>query len=317
MPLDPEIAVLLEALSSLPALESMAVADARGLVDQLGAAAPAGSLDVESSDRTISTRGGDLPVRIYRPIQARGVLVYFHGGGWTLGNLSSVDAALRDFSAASYFTIVSVDYRLAPEHPFPAAVEDAVDATAWADTTRGDLAGIGCPLVVAGDSAGGNLAAVVAQKAVASRGPAIAGQILFYPVTSTDTNTQSYCDYAEGFFLTRSLMRWFLDNYLPNAADRTDPAAAPLLARDLTGLPPTLIQTAEFDPLREEGEAYAGQLAEAGVPVTLQRREGLIHGFVTMAGSLRGAALARDDAVAWVKDLAAMNAPRAGAAGPR
>ncbi len=303
MPLEPDVAMLLEQLKALPALETLPVKQARALVDELARAGPVSDADVVSEDFSIPTPAGEIPLRIYHPNQPQAIIVYFHGGGWTLGNLDSVDASLRDFSAATNCCIVSVDYRLAPEHPFPCALEDAYEATLWADMARANLVSSQCPLLVAGDSAGGNLATVVAQMATLQDGPTISGQVLFYPVTDTNTETASYLENAEGRFLTRSLMQWFLDQYLPNQDDRTNPRAAPLRSDDLSALPPALIQTAECDPLRDEGEAYAERLIAAGVEVALQRRLGLIHGYFTMASSIESAARALDDAVAWVNAL--------------
>ena len=300
MPLEPDVVVLLDQLKALPALETLPVAQARSLVDELSKAGPKSNAEAVSEDISIPSATGDIPLRIYRPTQPQAIIVYFHGGGWTLGNLDSVDASLRDFCAAARCCIVSVDYRLAPEHPFPGALEDAYQATLWADMVRGNLVSAECPLLVAGDSAGGNLATVVAQMATLQDGPSISGQVLFYPVTDTNTETASYLENAEGRFLTRSLMQWFFDQYLPNQDDRTDPRAAPLRSVDLSTLPPALIQTAEYDPLRDEGEAYAERLIASGVEVTLERRLGLIHGYFTMTSSIESAARAFDDAVAWV-----------------
>jgi acetyl esterase len=202
--------------------------------------------------------GAPVPVRVYEPPTARGTTVYFHGGGWVVGNLDSVDAACRALAVHSDTRVVSVDYRLAPEHPYPAAVEDARAAVRWAQ-----------PDVVAGDSAGGNLAAIVAREA--------RFQLLIYPVTDAGLNTPSYAEFGEGNGLRAEDMRRFWNLYL-DGADGFAPDASPLRG-DLAGLPPAYVLTAEHDVLRDDGEQYAQALRDAGVPVTLDRRAGALHGF--------------------------------------
>ncbi|WP_028066297.1 alpha/beta hydrolase [Solirubrobacter soli] len=204
-----------------------------------------------------------VKVRVYTPDQARGTLAYLHGGGWVLGNLESVDAVCRALANESRARVVNIDYRLAPEHPFPAALEDAINATRAVDAD-----------VVAGDSAGGNLAAVVARRLKAR----LKLQLLIYPVTDAGLNTPSYRELDERYGLTAAAMRRFWNLYL-DGADGLDPDASPLRATDLGGLPPAYILTASHDVLRDEGEAYAHALREAGVPVTVNRVEGAIHGF--------------------------------------
>ena len=302
MTLDPEMAALLEALRTLPRLETMTPPQVREVTQALARNSAPGPDLHAVEQRRISTPAGSLPIRIYTPSERpTGLIVYYHGGGWVIGDLDSADAALRDFALRTDCCIVSVDYRLAPEHRFPAAVIDAQNALDWATHARIELTGHAVPVLLAGESAGGTLAAVTAILARDCGGPSIAGQLLFYPVTAADFSTPSYETCAEGYFLTRPIMRWFWDLYVPDPDDRHDFRAAPLLAPDLAQLPPALIQSAEYDPLRDEGEAYGKRLAAAGVQVTLQRRAGLVHSFVGMAPLVRAARIAVDDAVAWVR----------------
>jgi len=230
---------------------------------------------------------GPIPLRVYRPAGVPAstplaVLVFFHGGGWVIGDLETHDVLCRQLTAGSGVSVVSVDYRLAPEHKFPAAVDDAWAATRWVVAHAGELAVDARRLAVGGDSAGGNLAAVVALLARDKGAPAIAVQVLIYPVTDLVGETRSYRDFAEGYLLTREGMRWFIAHYLTAEAEAADWRASPLRAQSLAGLPPALIVTAGFDPLRDEGEAYAERLRDAGVRVDSVCYGGMIHGFVPM-----------------------------------
>lgn len=313
MTLDPQTAALLETLRTLPKLETMSPQEVRATTGALAKNAPPGPAIHSVEDRRIETLAGPLTARIYRPgDRTAGLIVYYHGGGWVAGSLDSLDAALRDIARRTDCSIASIDYRLAPEHRFPAAVVDAEAALGWAAAARTELTGHVAPLLVAGDSAGGNLAAVVSILARDRGGPPIDGQILFYPVTAADFSTPSYVECAEGYFLTRDLMRWFWDHYVPDERQRGDYRASPLLAEDLSGLPPALIQTAEYDPLRDEGEAYGRRLAAAGVPATVQRRAGLIHGYVGMGQALEAARQALDEAVSWIRQITAPRVNRVG-----
>jgi len=208
--------------------------------------------------------------------------VYFHGGGWTIGSLGGWDAALRRLTLASRCAIVSVDYRLAPEHPFPAAVDDALTATRWALAEVESIAHAAVPVTVAGDSAGGNLSAVVA-RILTDEGasPNVAAQILIYPSTDGDIDSATLTRF-ESPFLTREEVAWFFDQYVPDRAQRSDPRFAPLRAPRVDGLPPALVLTAECDLFCEEGEAYAARLQSEGVQVRVRRFEGGIHGFFTL-----------------------------------
>jgi acetyl esterase len=242
---------------------------------------------VEIVDRSITGPAGELPVRVYTPAGDAGstglpVLVWFHGGGWVIGDLETADGDARSLAIGAGVVVVSVDYRLAPEHPFPAAVDDAVAAVRWVVDNAGSLGVDPARLAVGGDSAGGNLAAVVAQQ-LRDGGPAIAFQLLVYPVTDAHLGTASMDENAEGYFLSKEVMIWFRGHYLGDG-DRGDPRISPLLASDeaLTGLPPALVVTAQYDPLRDEGEAYAERLRQAGVDATATRYDGVIHGFFSM-----------------------------------
>jgi acetyl esterase len=242
-------------------------------------------------DREISGPGGALAVRIFTPDVDRpvGVVVYFHGGGWVIGDLETTDETNRMLCARSGAVVVSVDYRLAPEAPFPQGLEDCYAATAW---VAENLATSG-PIAVAGDSAGGNLAAAVCLLARERGGPDIAHQLLIYPVTDADFDRPSYVDNAEGYLLTRDMMRWFWMHYLPTGVEASNPLAAPLHA-DLAGLPPATIVTAGYDPLRDEGMAFAEALRGAGVEVEHRDFEGMVHGFVTFPAGLTQTGVAVD-----------------------
>src|SRR5437879_3626445 len=239
--------------------------------------------------RSVVTEGrrGSIPLRVYRPAGVAATtplpgLVYFHGGGWVIGDLETHDVLCRQLTAGSGVSVVSVDYCAAPEPNFPAAVGYAWAATRWVVAHAGELAVDASRLAVGGDSAGGNLAAVVALLARGKGAPAIAVQVLIYPVTDLVGETRSYRDFAEGYLLTREGMRWFIAHYLTAEVEAADWRASPLRAQSLAGLPPALIVTAGFDPLRDEGEAYAERLRDAGVRVDSVCYGGMIHGFVPM-----------------------------------
>ena len=230
---------------------------------------------------------GTIAARLYEPgalASPAPLIVYYHGGGHVICDLDTHDQPCRFLARETPALLLSVDYRLAPEHRFPAAVEDALAAFRFAHAEAGRLGADPRRIAVAGDSAGGNLAAVVAQLAAADGGPRPAFQGLIYPVIDYSSKRASYETFAEGFFLTRAEMDWFRDHYLPAAADRADPRASPILADHLSGTPPAHITTAGFDPLRDEGEAYAERLREAGVRVTLRREPDLVHGFINAVG---------------------------------
>lgn len=284
MTLDPQVKQLLAemAKSAGPPLNEISPQEARQqMVDAsaaLGEEESIGSVE----DRTVPGPNGEVPIRIYKPTgdKPRRVLVYFHGGGWVVGSIDSHDGYCRSLVNAADVIVVSVDYRLAPEHKFPAAAEDAFAATRWVHENASSFGGLPERIAVAGDSAGGNLAAVVPLMARDRGGPPIALQVLIYPITDYDFNTPSYNDCATGYFLTRDSMIWFWEQYLAQEADGINPYVSPLRAENLQGLPPALVITAGYDPLRDEGEAYAQRLQEAGVETKLSRYDGMIHGFV-------------------------------------
>ncbi len=273
-----------------PTLESLEPEAARqlaveGLAPFKGEAEPVASVE----DRWIAGTGGGFRVRIYTPDAPapRPAMVYFHGGGWVLCNVDTHDTVCRAIAHRAGAVVVSVDYRLAPEHKFPAAVDDSYAATQWVVANAEALGVDPERITVGGDSAGGNLGAVISLKSRDENGPRIALQALIYPVTDLSSfGTPSYREFAEGHHLTLAEMEWFRNHYLRNLEDGLDPMASPLLAKDLSGLPPALIITAECDPLRDEGEAYAKRLEQAGVDVTCTRYPGVIHPFFSLAAAI-------------------------------
>jgi acetyl esterase len=260
-----------------------------------GAAAAAGPKrsPVPLGDVAIPGPEGTIAARFYEPeglgLEERPLIVYFHGGGWTIGDLDTCDGVCRFLAANVPATVLSVGYRLAPEHPFPAAVEDALAAFRWAAVDNKRLGADPERIAVAGDSTGGNLAAAVSLLARDSDGPSPAMQALIYPVTDAVGGHDSRNRFAEGFLLEKADMDWFERHYLPPGVDRGDPRVSTLRATDLSGLPPAYVATAGFDPLRDEGEAYAKRMEEAGVQVTLRRHSDLIHGFANMTAISRSA----------------------------
>jgi len=301
--LDPQAKAVLEriARANLPPYPQLGPAAARTLYRETRGALAAPPPEVESVAELVAPGpAGELRLRLYRPLGAAGagpppVLVYFHGGGWTIGDLDTHDVVCRTFADLARAAVVSVDYRLAPEHKFPAAVDDAVAATRWVAREAARLGIDARRIAVGGDSAGGNLAAVVALVARDQGGPPLAMQTLLYPATDMAADTASHLRYADGYLLTRAAILWFKGNYLRDAADEADWRASPLKAADVSRLPPAYVITAGFDPLVDEGRAYADRLVAAGVPVTYECIEGMVHGFVTMGGAIAAAhhALAR------------------------
>ena len=297
MALDEATAALLDqmAASGGRPLHEMTPAEARGFVAAMRGEAAHGPEMASARDVRVRVSGGYVPIRVLTPPgPLRGVVVYYHGGGWVLGGLDDTDAVARRLAQRSQCVVVVPDYRLAPEFRFPTAVDDAWAALGWAAERVAELAGGPAPLIVAGDSAGGNLAAVMTQRARVYGGPAIAVQVLAYPVTDCDLDTTSYLDPANQLMLSRDSMTWFWDHYSPVLAVRTDPDASPLRAGVFAGLPPAVILTAEHDVLRDEGELYATQLVKNRVPVLHHRFAGQMHGFFTMVDLLPGAGSAMD-----------------------
>jgi acetyl esterase len=311
MPLDPQAHSYLERLAAtrFGQLHELPLGPTRAAMRQLAAAlAPTlpAAADVYVTERYAETPAGTVPVRVYHPEPSAilPVTVFFHGGGFVLGDLDTHDALARDLAVATGTVLVSVDYPLAPENKYPAAPDAAVAATRWVAANASDLGGDGTRLAVAGDSAGGNLATVVAMRARDAGGPAVAFQLLIYPDLDFRRSNDSIRGLAGQFGnISRETQFWFMDSYLPDASQRTLPHVSPLLAADLDALPPALIITAEYDALRDEGEQYGDRLAAAGVPVTVTRYDGMIHEFlrhgfdasrraITEAGAAVRAALA-------------------------
>ena len=302
MPLDPQARQLLEQMdkANLAPIHTLTPQQARQ--QMLIASRFLGPLEPIHAmiDRTVPGPGGSIPIRVYRP-GAEGPLpavVYFHGGCWVMGNIQTHDAYCRALANRARAVVVSVDYRLAPEHKFPAGVEDAFAATCWVAENASMIEADAARIAVAGDSAGGNLAAAVALMARDRGGPALAFQLLIYPIVDFNFETPSYRENATGFLLTRDDMVWSWKHYLANELDGYTPYASPMRAEDHRGLPPAMIVTAEFDPLRDEGEAYARTLEAAGVPAMLHRYDGMIHGFVRRTDTLDKARQALDDVAA-------------------
>lgn len=308
MPLDPQVKDMLDAVDALglEELHNLSVEDAReratGLVDPDTFPPYSGSIE----DRSIPGPDGELPVRVYTPAGDGPfpVLLYFHGGGFVVCNLDTHETICRLLSDQAACIVVSVDYRLAPEHPYPAAVEDCLAATRWAADHAAELGGDPARIAVAGDSAGGNLAAVVALRARDEGGPDLCGQLLIYPVTDHhEPGTPSYHENAEGYFLTRKGMEWFFDHYLGDDFDREDPHVFPLRASELDRLPPALVITAEYDPLRDEGDLYAKRLHEAGVDTVHLACEGMIHGFFGQVAIIDKAGEVVTESCRWLQKM--------------
>lgn len=271
----------------------MSVGEARAAGDELRDLFGPGPEVARVTEEHVPVPGGSLRLKILSPEDPRAVMVFYHGGGFVLGSPEESETVARNLVHRANVEIVMVDYRLAPEHRYPTAVEDAWAALRWTARYM-DSNGRQLPLIVQGVSAGGNLAAVVAQRAKAEKGPEIALQILAVPVTDSDMNTASYLDPTNQFMLGRKTMSWFWDHYAPDPESRTQPDASPLRGSDLSGLPPAIVITAEHDVLRDEGEAYAEKLRAAGVPVQSRRFDGQVHGFLMFVDMLPGYTAAAD-----------------------
>jgi len=301
MPLDPQARAMIDKTLALnlPPASQMGVAALRANARERSAALP--REDVASvRDHRIAVAGGELLVRVFTPraVAPRPALVYFHGGGWVTGDVDTHEGICRTLATSAAVVVASVDYRCAPEHTFPTAAEDAYAATRWVAERASELGVDAGRVAVCGDSAGGNLAAAVALMARDRGGPRLSFQVLVYPITDCDFETPSYRENAEGYLLTREGMRWYWDQYVPNAADRTNPYVSPMRAASLAGLPPALVITAEYDPLRDEGEAYARKLGAAGVPVAHTRYPGMIHAFYRFTSTVDAARAAVAETVA-------------------
>ncbi|MGD9957428.1 MAG: alpha/beta hydrolase [Candidatus Nanopelagicales bacterium] len=286
--LDPQLSVLLEVESRINREdEGRSVAERRaGLSRSARIAAGARSPIGPVRDLTVRGADGVLRARHYRPAgggDGRPLVVYFHGGGWVVGDIETHDQSCRLIAKHADVHVLSVDYRLAPEHPFPAPVEDAVASFTWAVEHAADLGADARRVAVAGDSAGGNLAAVVSQLTKDSSDQPPYAQLLVYPGADASKKYPSKDLFGEGYLLTKATMDWYVDTYA-GSADRFDPRLSPIHAKDLSGLPPTVLTTAAFDPIRDEGEAYADALRESGVQVVHRRAAGLVHGYFGMTG---------------------------------
>jgi acetyl esterase len=306
MPVDPQIQALLDMGTGVPATNTLSVADARAQYEaRVGLMAPAAEVGTVI-EQTIAGPGGALKLRIYRPV-GQGpfpILAFFHGSGFVLCSLDTHDGMCRNLCAGAGCIVASVDYRLAPEHKFPAGLDDCVFVTRWLAEHAAELNGDVGRLAVAGDSAGGNLAAAAALRIRDEGGPALCGQLLIYPVTDYHTpGTLSYRQNAEGYGLTRDTMVWFWNHYLSDPADAAHPYASPLRARDFRGLPPALVVTAEYDPLRDEGEDYAEKLRAAGAAAVTSRWPGMNHGFFFWIGRVDRAGEAMDESCAWLRGI--------------
>jgi len=289
MTLDPQAQALLDKVeqSGIPAYETMAPEVARKFYDkacEIARGEPPAPFAVE--DISLPGPAGDLTARCYRSSGQTDlpILMFFHGGGYTIGSLDSHDAVCRHLCIEADCLVVAIDYRLAPEHKFPAAIEDAYAATCWVAEHASDLGGDSSRIAVAGDSAGGNLSAVTCLKAREAGYPDICYQVLIYPGTDMTESFPSHRDFGEGYLLTSSLIDWFHNNYLPENVDPRDWHGSPLHAPDHTGLPAAHVITAGYDPLQDEGKAYAEKLTASGVPVSYKHYEGMLHGFITQPG---------------------------------
>jgi acetyl esterase len=318
MPLDPQIKQALDffGITTLPGLETLTPAQARERSKtfyearkQMGAAEPIH----QARDLKIPGPAGEIPVRVYSPDVAKPApaLIYYHGGGWVLGDLEGYDALGRTLANRIGCVAASVEYRLAPEAKFPAAVEDSYAAAEWIAAHAGDLGIDRDRIAVGGDSAGGNLSAVICQMARDRNGPKLAYQLLIYPATDMRMSAPSIEENAAGPILTKAAMDWFQDHYLRSDADKLNPLASPLLASDFSRLPAAFVLTAECDPLRDEGEDYARRLQEAGVSAEVKRYAGMPHGFFSFLTAFEGSREALGDVAQRMR--AAFGLERAGA----
>jgi acetyl esterase len=301
MPLDPEAQKIADALAALnlKPVEDSTPEEARESIRSRTAALGPFEDVAAVAEHKAPVKGGEIAVRVYSPGGAgpHPALVFYHGGGWVIGDLYTHDGICRSITNAAGCIVASVEYRLAPEFRYPVAAEDSFAALRWVVDNAGQLGIDARRVAVGGDSAGGNLAAVVALMARERGGPALVQQTLIYPVTNYGLDTPSYHENATGYLLTREGMRWFWRHYLAREEQGKEPYASPLVAPSMAGLPPALVITAGCDPLRDEGEAYAARLRDAGVPVTLTRYEGIFHGFIRMT-RLHGKARAALDEIA-------------------
>lgn len=305
MTLDPQAKLILDQIekAGVPPLHTMSPQAARKAYGAMRSPSKAEQVGSVKNEKILGPHG-DIPIRIYKPLNAQAeklpILVFYHGGGWVIGDLDTHDAACRTLTNGAECIVVSVDYRLAPEHKFPVAVEDAFAALEWVVEHAEEIGGNREKVAVGGDSAGGNLATVTTIIAKEQQAPHIAFQLLIYPSTGVGP-TKSYEENGEGYFLTKDLMAWFRKQYLNTSDDVKHPYLSPYLYEDVSGLPPALIMTAEYDPLRDDGKAYADKLKAAGVDVEYVDYSGMIHGFITMANMIDKGQKALEDAAKALK----------------
>lgn len=307
--LDPEAQQFCDATSKPPFLRDLGPEKGRQAVNEVQSS-PVNKPDANIEDRTIpGGPTGSVNIRIVRPQKSAGALpaiVYTHGAGWVFGNEHTHDRLIREIAVGAHAAVVFTKYSLSPEARYPTALEEIYTSLEWVARNGAEVGLDRSRIVVAGDSVGGNLTAAVAINARARRGPALVGQLLFYPVTDASFDTGSYRQFAEGYFLRRDAMQWFWDQYLPDASKRSEITASPLRATpdQLRDLPPTLVITAEADVLRDEGEAYANKLRDAGVRVAAARLQGTIHDFVMLNALAQSAATrgAMTFAIAWLRE---------------
>jgi acetyl esterase len=299
MPLDPQVQFMLQQMETFkfPPISSLEPAAARKAMQEMPSINAPLAPVAKVENRAIPGPYGEIPLRIYTPLGEGPfpILVFFHGGGWVLGGLDEYNSICHTLTNRAGCIVVSVDYHLAPEYKFPVAPDDCYTATQWVAKHAREIDGDPTRIALGGDSAGGNLTAVVAQIARDQHTPHIIFQLLIYPATNFTADTDSMKENGKGYFLTTDDMNYFAHHYLRNEEDKINPLASPMLAKDLSSLPPALIITAEFDPLRDEGELYGKRLQEADVPVIIHRYEGAIHGFVSMAPILAQGQQALDE----------------------
>ena len=306
--LDAECRLLLDLMEQAekdgrPKLHTLPYAEGRAAVDKMSEECEAPPPEVAASiDGTLPVPGAQLKIRRYRPLGVDGTslptLIYYHGGGWVIGNIETHDSTCRRIANRSRCQVISVDYRLAPEHPFPTPTDDALAAFRHIRDNAASFEADAARLAVGGDSAGGNIAAVICQACKQTGEPMPAFQMLIYPATDARRQAGSRQEFAEGYFLTKDLMDWFWAAYAPAGTDLADLRLSPLLAATLGGLPPAFVLTAGFDPLRDEGRAYAGRLIDAGVKTTYVNYPGTIHGFFSLTKFLKQGLKANDEAAA-------------------
>ncbi|MCC2626353.1 MAG: esterase/lipase-like protein [Thermomicrobiales bacterium] len=308
MPLHPQVESLLNQMAAAGGkpTNAMTPEECRGVFNGIFASLPPSQAKLAGvADRDVPGPAGQIKVRVYTP-DGEGpfpVLVFFHGGGFVLGDLDTHDSVCRELSGGANVVVVATDYRLSPEHRFPAAVDDCIEVTRWVTKHAAQINGDAVRVAVGGDSAGANLAAVVSQQLRDLDRIKLAAQLLIYPVTRFDgVDTKSMIDNAAGYLLQRDDMDWFRGHYLGPKSDGKDVRISPILAKDLTGLPPALVQTCEFDPLRDEGEAYGKALKAAGVPTVVSRHDGSIHAAFSFFTILEPGRRMVDEAIRWLKE---------------